>query len=321
MDWTQVRQVRSFNRAVTRRIGVLTDDYLGRGRPWGESRLMFEVGLDGADVRDLRERLSLDSGYLSRLLRSLEAQGLASTRASPHDARVRRVSLTRKGLREWRLLESRSNEVAASLLENLGQGQRERLLTAMGEVERLLRAGAVAIESADPAGREARGCIAAYIAELERRIGSGFDPSRGPSAAPQDFMPPNGVFLLARLEGDAAGCVALKALGDGIGEIKRLWVHPSARGLGVAQRLLDTLETMAADMGMHALRLDTNRTQVEAHALYRRLGYAEIPPYNDNPYADHWLEKRGLRAGDGADPATTPARASRKRRTRRADAA
>lgn len=295
MDRSQIESVRRFNRIVTRRIGVLGDDYLGRGRPWGESRLMFEIGLDGADVRDLRQRLALDSGYLSRLLRSLEAQGLVATRPAPHDARMRTAVLTRKGRREWQALEGRSDDVAASLLEPLGQAQRERLLAAMSEVERLLCAGAVAVEAADPAGAEARACIAAYVAELEGRIGAAFDLRRGPSAAPEDLSPPNGVFLLARLDGRAIGCVALKRLDGGVGEIKRLWVDPASRGLGVAQRLLDALETHAGGMGLRMLRLDTNKTQVEAHALYRRQGYAEIAPYNDNPYADHWLEKR-LRA-------------------------
>lgn len=292
MDEGQIERVRRFNRTVTRRIGVLTDDYLGSGRPWGESRLMFEIGREGADVRDLRERLSLDSGYLSRLLRSLESQGMVATRPSRHDARVRRATLTRKGQREWRMLEARSDEIASGLLQPLGPPQRERLLTAMAEVERLLRAGAVSVAPADPAGREARACIAAYIQELERRIGQGFDPARGPSALPRELTPPNGVFLLARLDAEAIGCVALKAIGDGVGEIKRLWVHPSARGLGVARRLLGALEAQAAGMGLRTLRLDTNRTQVEAHALYQQLGYAAIPAYNDNPYADHWLEKR-----------------------------
>lgn len=313
MDETQIERVRRFNRTVTRRIGVLTDDYLGSGRPWGESRLIFEIGREGADVRDLRERLSLDSGYLSRLLRSLESQGLVSTRPSPQDARVRRASLTRKGLREWQMLEARSDDIAATLLHQLAPPQRERLLAAMAEVERLLRAGAVAIAAVDPAGRDARKCIAAYIAELEQRIGAGFDPTRGPSAAPRELMPPRGVFLLARLDGDAIGCVALKTLGDGIGEIKRLWVHPSARGLGVAQRLLDALETQAIDMGLHTLRLDTNRTQVEAHALYQRQGYAGIAAYNDNPYADHWFEKRIV----PARPRGRRAAPTRARRTKR----
>src|SRR3546814_9875946 len=76
MDENKIEHVRRFNREVTRRIGALSDDYLRRGRSLAESRLLFEIGPDGADVRALRERLALDSGYLSRLLRALEAQKL-----------------------------------------------------------------------------------------------------------------------------------------------------------------------------------------------------------------------------------------------------
>ena len=292
MDERQIRQVRSFNRTVTRRIGVLTDDYLGRGRPLAESRLIFEIGRDGAEVRDLRARLSLDSGYLSRLLRSLEAQGLAKSQPAPGDARVRRVTLTAKGRREVDLLDRRSQDFATSLLASLGPSQRERLTGAMAEVERLMRAAAVRIEVADPTSADARACIDAYLRELDERFESGFDASVGPSADPQELVPPSGVLLLARLDDAALACGALKVIGPGIGEIKRMWVSPDARGLGIAQRLLDALEAHARQMHLTTLRLDTNRTLVEARALYARNGYREIARYNDNPYADHWFEKR-----------------------------
>lgn len=288
----QIGSVRRFNRAVTGRLGVLGDDYLGRGRPWGESRLLFEVGPGGAEVRGLRARLGLDSGYLSRLLRSLEAKGLLACRPSPDDARVRRATLTRKGLREWKALDDQSQEAAAGLLAPLGAAQRKRLLAAMGEVERLLRAGAVEIAPADPASREARACIAAYLEELRQRFEEGFDPSRSPSAEPAELLPPAGVLLLARLDGAAVGCGGLKIGADGIGEIKRMWVAPSVRGLGVAQRLLDALEAQSIASRLRVLRLDTNRTLVEARALYLRNGYREIAAYNENPYADYWFEKR-----------------------------
>lgn len=292
MDERQIQQVRSFNRTVTRRIGVLTDDYLGRGRPLAESRLIFEIGRDGAEVRDLRARLSLDSGYLSRLLRSLESQGLAKSQPAPGDARVRRVTLTAKGRREVDLLDRRSQDFATSLLASLGPSQRERLTGAMAEVERLMRAAAVTIESADPTSADARACIDAYLRELDERFENGFDASVGPSADPQELVPPSGVLLLARLDDAALACGALKAIGPGVGEIKRMWVSPDARGLGIAQRLLDALEAHARDTHLTTLRLDTNRTLVEARALYARNGYREIGRYNDNPYADHWFEKR-----------------------------
>ena len=294
MDQAQIEQVRSFNRAVTRRVGALSDDYLSRGRPLAESRLLFEIGRNGADLRDLRERLSLDSGYLSRMLRSLEAQGLVASQRAADDGRVRRAVLTRKGMREFDALDRRSQDFATSLLASLDTPQRERMVAAMAEVERLMRASAVSIETADPASADARQCIDAYLGELEQRFESGFDPARSVSANPEELVPPAGLFLLARLDGQAVGCGGLKATGPKRGEIKRMWVAPGARGLGIAQRLLEALERHAVDIGLGTLQLDTNRTLKEAHALYLRNGYREIPRYNDNPYADHWFEKQGL---------------------------
>lgn len=295
MDKEQFQQVRRFNRAVTGRIGVLSDNYLGSGRPLGEARLLFEIGRDGANVRDLRTRLSLDSGYLSRLLRSLERQGLATSQRADGDARVRRITLTPKGRKEWSALDRRSQELASSLLAPLGERQRERLLAAMEEVERLMRASSVTIEPADPGSTEARTCIAAYFGELQERFDAGFDPARSTSADPAELVPPAGLFLVARLNGQPVGCGALKINGRRLGEIKRMWVAPSARGLGIAQRLLDALEKHATDAGLDVLQLDTNRSLSEARALYARNGYVEIAPYNTNPYAHHWYEKRGLR--------------------------
>ena len=295
MDENQIRQVRNFNRAVTQRIGVLSDDYLGRGRPLGESRLLFEIGRGGADLRDLRARLSLDSGYLSRMLRSLEAQGLVASQRAAGDGRVRRAALTRKGLREFDALDRHSQDFATSLLASLGPAQRERMTAAMAEVERMMRASAVTIEPADPASADARLCIEAYFRELQERFDTGFDPARTVSANPEELVPPVGRFLIARLDGRPVGCGGLKKTGRKIGEIKRMWVAPDARGLGIAQRLLDAIEEQAARMGLATLQLDTNSALTEARALYARNGYREIPRYNDNPYAHHWFEKRGLK--------------------------
>src|SRR6184192_872354 len=95
-----VGQVRSFNRTVTQTIGAVRDDYLGHKRPLGESRLLFEIGKAGATAVELRARLDLDSGYLSRLLRSLERQGLVRRTQARDDARATTVKLTQKGQSE-----------------------------------------------------------------------------------------------------------------------------------------------------------------------------------------------------------------------------
>lgn len=299
MSEDEIQGIRRFNREVTRRIGALNDDYLGRGRSLAESRLLYEIGPNGADVRTLRARLALDSGYLSRLLRSLEAQMLVEMRRSPEDARVRQARLTKMGRREFNALERHSRALATRLLDPLGPAQRERLVKAMGEVERLLRASEVELSVADPASPEAVRCIAEYFQELQTRFQEGFDPRRSVSAEPSEMVPPAGVFLLARLEGSAIGCGGLKVTSPGEGEIKRMWIAPALRGLGLAQRMLEALEAHAASMELHTLRLDTNRGLVEARALYLGNGYREIAPYNDNPYADHWFQKDGIAVHHG----------------------
>lgn len=291
MDDGVVAQVRRFNRAVTQRVGALDDRYLARDRPLGEARVLWEIGDAGCDVRSLRSSLDLDSGYLSRLLRSLEADGLVTVGRSEDDGRVRTARLTAKGSAERAVLDRRSDALARSLLEPLTISQRERLVSAMGEVERLLTAALVEIAAVDPAHRHAQHCLHEYFAELDRRFDSGFDPARTLSADVEAFRPPGGVFVLATLRGEPVGCGALRFHGAEPTELKRLWVAAPARGLGVGRRLLDELEARAAASRSRAVRLDTNRTLTEAIAMYRSAGYTEIDAFNDEPYAHHWFEK------------------------------
>src|SRR5262249_10896336 len=138
MNPAAIRQVRSFNRIVAERLGALSDRFLRRRRPMGEARLLWEIGKDSAELRQLRERLGLDSGYLSRALHSLEDQGLVKVRARRHDQRVRLAALTKAGLEERAELDRLSDGLAVHILESLSEKQRLTLLTAMGEVERLL---------------------------------------------------------------------------------------------------------------------------------------------------------------------------------------
>jgi DNA-binding MarR family transcriptional regulator/GNAT superfamily N-acetyltransferase len=291
MDADQVRRVRSFNRAVSQRIGALNDSFLGRGRPLGEARLLYEIGRTGAEVRDLRARLGLDSGYVSRLLRSLERQGLVKAQAAAHDGRVGRAALTRKGLREVTELDRRADAFATSVLAPLGPGRRDRLVAAMAEIERLMQAAAVRIRAEAPDSADARRCLDEYFRELAARFDTGFDPATSISATADELTPPAGVLVIARLDGQPIGCGALKIKDGKIREIKRMWVCAHARGLGVGRRILEKLEELARDLGVRTLRLETNRTLKEAQALYRRCGYVEVEPFNNEPYAHRWFEK------------------------------
>jgi DNA-binding MarR family transcriptional regulator/ribosomal protein S18 acetylase RimI-like enzyme len=279
----EIQRVRSFNRLVTRQVGALSDRYLGP-LPLGEARVLFEIGAaGGATPRDIRARLGLDSGYLSRVLASLKRHGLVREAPNPGDRRTKRIELTRAGHAEQRKLDRASDELAASTLDPLSDEQRERLLRAEDEVQRLLALSMFAIALEDPTSSDARWCLDHYYAELDERFEEGFEPpgAEAPTA-----------FVVARLGGQPAGCGALKTLEPGIGEIARVWVDRPHRGLGLGARLLAALEHEARRLGHERVRLDTNRALAEAQAMYRANGYAEIARYNDNPYANHWFEKR-----------------------------
>jgi DNA-binding MarR family transcriptional regulator/GNAT superfamily N-acetyltransferase len=292
MDQAMIAQVRRFNRIVTQRVGALDDHFLARDRPLGEGRVLWEIGADGSDVRALRSRLDLDSGYLSRLLRSLEGAGLVTVEPSEPDKRVRTARLTSAGLAERAVLDQRSDALAQSFLAPLNEAQRNRLVAAMSDVERLLTAGMVEIRLVDPAHPHARYCMGEYFAELDRRFDTGFDPSTSISADDDELRPPAGLLLIATLQSQPIGCGALKFHYTEPTELKRMWVAQSARGLGIGRRILADLEAEAVRHGSRVVRLETNKSLTEAIALYRSSGYVEVDAFNDEPYAHHWFEKR-----------------------------
>jgi len=287
-----ITRVRRFNRIVAEEIGALTDQFLGRDRPMAESRLIWEIGPDGVEVRELRARLSLDSGYFSRILRSLEGQALLTVLPSAADGRVRTIKLTAAGLAERGELDRRSDDVAAGILAPLTDRQRARLVAAMGEVENLLRASMVRVAVEDPGTADAIWCLGQYFQELDRRFKAGFDPARSIPADDDDLRLPAGLLLVARLHGRPIGCGALKFHGSAPAELKRMWIAPDARGLGLGRRMLRELEEQAASHHVPTLHLETNASLTEAIALYRTSGYREVAAFNDEPYADHWFEKK-----------------------------
>ncbi len=292
MSEDPIPTVRSFYRALTLRTGALTDRFLGRGRPLAQSRVLFEIGTDGADIRELRSRLDFDSGYLSRLLRSLEEQGLVEVAPLESDLRSRRACLTVTGREELKELNRLGDRFAAATLEPLSEAERARFVAAIAEVEKLLNLSFTRISVDDPDGPDAQWCLAQYFAELDERFEAGFDAGRSISADCADLKPPRGIFLVARLDARPVGCGAVKSIEPGVGSIKRMWVSQQVRGAGVGRRLLLALEKQAAALGMELLRLETNRSLHEAQRLYRRNGYREVPAFNDDPYAHHWFEKR-----------------------------
>jgi DNA-binding MarR family transcriptional regulator/GNAT superfamily N-acetyltransferase len=290
---TQVAQVRHFNRSVTLRAGALDERFLARDRPLATARLLWEIGTEGAEIVMLRSRLGIDSGQMSRMLRALEADRLITVEPSPADRRIRTARLTERGLAERGVLDSRSDELAESILAPLSDGQRDELLSAMRTIERLIAASLVEFRLVDPESPDAQRCLRAYVAELNRRAPErGFDPSRGSTAEPHEVRPPRGAFVVVYLRGEPIGCGAVKHQGGGVTDIKRMWLAESARGMGVGRRLLEHLEGLAREHGSATLHLETSDVLPEAIALYRSAGYVEVEPFNSEPFADRWFSKR-----------------------------
>jgi DNA-binding MarR family transcriptional regulator/GNAT superfamily N-acetyltransferase len=291
MQIDHIAQVRSFYRLVMQRAGVLDDHFLGRDRPMGESRLLYEIGPAGSDLRELRRRLDLDSGYLSRLVSALKRKGLITLSPASDDARVRQVKWTSAGRREVRTLNRLSDKATAALLDRLPPTQRARLVAAMGEVHRLLQLAGLVIERVDPSSPAARWCVAQYFAELDHRFEKGFDPGASIPADDRELVPPNGAFLVASIDGRTVAGGAVKTIAPGVGSLKRMWVDESVRGLGIGRRMLEAVEMQARALGLTTARLETNGTLTEAIHLYRSAGYREVPAFNADPYAQHWFEK------------------------------
>lgn len=288
MTQDAIARIRRFNRAVTTEVGALDNSFLGRGRPLGAARVLNAIGRGEGDVGAVRAYLGLDSGLMSRLLRGLEEEGLVETGPHPDDARRRIARLTPAGQAEFAAYERLSDDRAARLLA--GHPRPEALLAAMDLVASALGRDRITVEETDPRDPRALACLHAYYAELNERFSGGFDVSLSRDPDANDMRPPRGSFFVAMSDGLPIGCAGLKGA-EGYGEVKRLWIAPSARGLGLAKRMMATLEDRARGLGMTLLRLDTNSALPEAAGLYDRLGWTRIDRFNDDPYPDLFFEK------------------------------
>jgi DNA-binding MarR family transcriptional regulator/GNAT superfamily N-acetyltransferase len=284
-----ISRVRRFNRAVTSEVGALDTSFLGRGRPLGAARVLNAIGHGRIDVAELRDYLGLDSGLMSRLLRSLEDEGLIRTASHPDDARRRIAKLTRTGRHEFNAYEAISNSRAEVLLGR--HNKAEALLAAMDMIASAFGRSRISIDEVDPRGDAAHYCLGEYYSELSRRFKGGFEVSLSRDPDATDMISPRGAFFVAMSDGLPLGCVGLKGTGSELAEIKRLWVAPSARGLGVGRGLMDSAESAARNLSVRILRLDTNSALAEALQLYRSTGWTEIDRFNDDPYPDLFFEK------------------------------
>jgi DNA-binding MarR family transcriptional regulator/predicted GNAT family acetyltransferase len=285
-----IGRLRRFNRAVTRESGALDTSFLGRGRPLGAARVLHLIRSEGTDVALIRKRLDLDSGLMSRFLRALERERLIETQPDPADRRRSIARLTPAGQEEVAAYETLNNDRAARILARAGSRAAE-VMAAMDLIATLLNRDHLDVRQADPDSEAALFCLQSYFDELVARV---------PAARPEMFVlpdpgansyrPPHGRFLVAWSDDLPVGCVSLRPLDASTAEIKRLWVHASARGQGLARRLMSAIEDEARAMGHRHLKLDTNSALTEAIALYRNSGWGDIACYTGPP-GDTWMGK------------------------------
>ncbi|MEP2531357.1 helix-turn-helix domain-containing GNAT family N-acetyltransferase [Shimia sp.] len=289
MTLNAITRIRRFNRAVTRETGALDQSFLGRGRPLGPARVLHAIGRKDADLETVRTYLGLDKTLLSRFLKTLQDDSLVTLDRDPNDGRRRIAHLTEAGRAELAAYDALSDERAQSLLSQ--HPKPKALLDAMDLIASALAQDTIELTQVDPRTPDAIYCLEEYYAELARRLDTGFDVNLSADPDAADMFPPRGSFVLAMSDGLPLGCVGLKGTDKGYGEIKRLWISPATRGLGLAKRLMDSVENTARTLGMTTLRLDTNSALPEAIRLYETTGWHEIERFNDDPYPDFFFEK------------------------------
>lgn len=156
--------------------------------------------------------------------------------------------------------------------------------------------GRISVDVVAPTSEVARAALWAYTEDVASRYYGRSATDEEIAAAlredpSDDMVLPHGLFLVARQGAAVVGCAGLRLLPGSLGEVKRVFVLPAARGHGLGRRLMREVENLARRHHIRTLRLDTRADLVEARALYAALGYQEVPAFNHGPYAEHWFAK------------------------------
>ncbi len=279
----RVAAVRGFNRFYTRRIGVLTDGLLGSPFSLTEVRVLYELAHGGnATVVGLARELGLDAGYVSRMVRGFEEQGLVAKAPSPSDGRQTLLSLTRTGLGALAPLEERSDALIGELLKKLGAAEQRRLVEAMGGIRALLGDAArpvpLVLRTHRPGDMgwvvQRHGAVyaeeygwdqtfEALVAEIVAGFIRNLDPARERC-------------WIAERAGESVGSVFLVRDSGEVAKLRLLLVEPAARGLGLGRQLVEECSRFARQAGYSRIRLWTNSILLPARKLYAGLGYRLI---------------------------------------------
>ena len=281
---THVAAVRGFNRFYTKQIGLLRSGYLQSSLSLSEVRVLYELAhRDNLTATDLSQELELDPGYLSRILRGFNKRGLLLRKSSESDGRRRHLSLSHKGKNVFGELDSRTQAEIEKMLTRLSSFEQRQLVEAMHMIERLLGARSepktpYLLRSHQPGdmgwvihrhgalyaqeyGWDER--FEALVAEIAAKFIHKFDPKRERC-------------WIAERDGSNAGSVFLVRESEKVARLRLLLVEPSARGLGIGNRLVEECTRFARRAGYKKITLWTQSILHAARHIYKKAGYRMV---------------------------------------------
>jgi DNA-binding MarR family transcriptional regulator/ribosomal protein S18 acetylase RimI-like enzyme len=300
MEAEQVAAIRAFNRFYTARLGLLRKRHLDGEFSLTEGRILYEIGsAPQLTARALCGTLELDAGYISRTLAFLTKRKLIRQNASKQDGREKLLMLTALGHGALEKINRQSEAQIERLLTDINPEDRNALVQALGKVRAILgpssgtssaasKDGSVRVARLTEANQEALDLLEEYYEAVQVVLRD------TPQAIFAILEGRSSGLWVAYLEGQAVGCVLLRELASipHAVECKRLYVRPAARGRGIADKLMEALETFAQGHRAECVYLDSHSGLSSAIALYRRRGYVDCERYNDNPQATIFLRKR-----------------------------
>ena len=278
---SRVDAVRRFNRFYTRRIGVLTDDYLGSAFPLPQARVLYELGERGeCTASQLCADLDLDAGYLSRLVAGLRRQGLVAAEAPSEDRRRRHLTLTPKGRKAFATLDESSRRAMGDMLAPLPPPHREKLVQAMSAMQSVLESRPRNITLRAHRPGDIGWVISRHgkVYDDEYRWGLGFEALVGEIGAKflREFDAKRERAWIAEMDGEPVGSVFVVKQSAGVAKLRLLLVEPHARGYGVGRRLVQQCIDFSREAGYRRLVLWTQSNLTAARAIYAALGFRKV---------------------------------------------
>jgi DNA-binding MarR family transcriptional regulator/GNAT superfamily N-acetyltransferase len=296
-----VGALRAFTRFYTGRLGVLGEGLLDSSFTLTEARVLYELAhRDGPTAKELARDLDLDAGYLSRILKRFEDQGLLARTRSDADGRQIHLALTETGRAAFHPLDRRSREQASWLIAHLSDGELLRLVDAMKTIQALL--GGPPADGPPFLLRPHRPGDIGWIVHRHGALYAqeyGWDESFEALVAEiaasfiKDFDPKRERCWIAEKDGEIVGSVLLVKQSDAVAKLRLLYVEPKARGLGIGRRFVEECIRFARAAGYERITLWTNEVLQAARHIYSAAGFNLVATERHHSFGqdlvgEHW---------------------------------